>query len=229
MINMESWTERLWAIELPQKKILHPDFSLALQSGLNVCFGVFILSLLLLRYTVFSSNVRLKEFTQTCMTLYVWHSFSIWVAMVVDEGKPDENRNTVLTMGLNVFLYWLNSAFAVHCDSLEVKKKNDVEAQMLKKAKEEAYTSALEDAVSLYGVNEAYCKEIITDGKVMRSFLMLVRDELDKRNIHDASERTVGGKEALEDLLARERLHQKLINSPHVNDNLTNWTKYGTD
>jgi hypothetical protein len=214
--RLSEWLETLHKIQF-EPKIFHPEFSLFNQSTINVCFGVFIFGLLLLRRAFPARSFcrsTLKDFIQTCLNVHLWHSLLIWLAMVL-EGKPQE-RNTILAIGLSVFLYAVNNASAAACDAIAETR-----------AKEEVYRRAIDDALILYGVSEAYCREVISDGNVVRSFLTLVHNELNLRNIHDSVERTEHGKLAFEDLLARHRLHQNLVNSPHIHNNYNNWRNYG--
>lgn len=135
--------------------------------------------------------------------------------MVIEGRTVIYERSTVLAMGINVFLLIWNRVLLTTCEAL-----------LQRRLRELAYRRAMDDAVVLYSVNEAHCKEVITEAHVLRSFLTLIHNELNHRGIHNATERAINGKKAFDSLIARERLHRSMIDSPHIQENLSNWRKF---
>jgi len=200
-----------------QPKIFHPDFSFVNQSAINVCIGLCVLFFLLMRLAFPIHRLcryTLRDFTNTCFTVHAWYTFLIWLVMLVEGGVQE--RFIVLTMGLNVSLVMLNRRLACACDRA-----------MEKRIGEDLYRKAMDDAITLYQVNEAQCREVISDFRVIRSFLTLVGGELNYRQIHDPLLRSENGQHAFNDLVARHRLHRNLLDAPHLHQNLCNWRNYG--
>lgn len=207
------WLNTLQSFE---PKIFHPDFSLLNQSGIAVCIGIFVFILLVIRRVfplAILSRYYLKVIASQALSLYGWYCFVIWIAML-SEDKQDR-KWSILTMGVNMFLYTLNHSLTSSCDSL-----------VRRRVKEEFYKKALDEAVSLYAINATQCREVTSDGKVLRSFLTLVHNELTLKGVNTREERLENGKQAFTDLLMRERLHQNLIGSPLV-QNLNHWRGHG--
>ena len=208
------WIEFLQSSQF-EAKIFHPDFSLVSFAGINVGIGVCVFVLLVLRRCfpmMALCRHTLKEATAMGLSLHISLSLLVWMAMLV-EGKAYE-RSTVFAMGMNMFLFVWNRSLIATCDAL-----------LDRRLKELAYRKAIDDAVVLYGISEAHCKEVITDARVIRAFLTLIHNELNHRGIHDSSQRGLNGKKAFDNLVARERLHRSMIDSPHIQENLSNWRK----
>lgn len=200
-----------------ETKIFHPDFSLVSLAGVNVCIGLGIVCFLGLRWCFPMMSLcrhLLREVTQTGHTLHSCLLFLIWLAMVIEDRVTYE-RSTVVAMGVNVFLLLWHRSLLVTCETV-----------LQRSLRELAYRKAMDDAVVLYGVSEAHCKEVITEAHVLRSFLTLIHNELNHRGIHGATERATNGKKAFDSLVARERLHRSMIDSPHIQENLSNWRKF---
>jgi len=198
-----------------EPKIFHPDFSLVNLAGLNVCIGAGVFLLLLVRRCfpmMALCRHSLREATGMGLSLHTSLLLLIWVAMLV-EGKGHE-RNTVFVMGVNVFLFLWNRGLVIACDAL-----------LDRRLKELAYRKAIDDAVVLYGISEAHCKEVVTDARMVRAFLTLIHNELNHRGVHDSNQRALDGKKAFDSLVARERLHRSMIDSPYIQENLSNWRK----
>lgn len=209
------WFEFLESTQF-EPKIFHPDFSLVNLAGANVCIGACVFLLLLVRRCFPMAGLcrhSLREATRMGLSLHTSLSLLIWVAMLV-EGKAHE-RATILAMGINVFLVVWNRALTIVCDSL-----------LERRLKELAYRKAIDDAVVLYDISEAHCKEVVTDARTLRSFLTLIHNELNHRGVHDSVQRALNGKKAFDDLVARERLHRSMIDSPHIQENMSNWRKF---
>ena len=201
-----------------ETKIFHPDFSLVSLAGLNVCIGLCISGFLVIRWCfpmISPSRHLLRGASHTGHTLHSCLSLLIWLAMVIEGRVVVHERSTVLAMGINVFLLVWNRALLTTCETV-----------LQRRLMELAYRKAMDDAVVLYSVSEAHCKEVITEAHVLRSFLTLIHNELNHRGIHTATERATNGKKAFDSLVARERLHRSMIDSPHIQENLSNWRKF---
>lgn len=209
---MTAWLALFDGVQF-EPKIFHPEFSLVTLAGINVFIGCFILVLLALR-RCFPMNTccrfSLREFTTPWLSLHASLSFAIWLGMLLDARSHD--RSTIVAMGINVFLYLINRVCLADCDRV-------LEARLRKTH----YDKAMDDSVMLYGMKEIQCKEVITDGRILRSFLTVINLELNRKHIHDSEGRHTQGHRMFEDLLARERLHNELIHSPHVPDQLDQW------
>jgi len=175
-------------------KIFHPDFSTSILSHINVAMGLFVLLALWLRY--WFPLMRGRDTLQHAQNLHLWASFVVWLFTLQEGGSA-------LDMGLNFALHLINRNLSRGADeALE---------QHLKKI---AYRQVMDDAVQLYGVNEAHCRDVISDERIVRSFLKMVAAKLNHNGIQDSQERHDTGNRYFNDLLAKERLHRELIDLP---------------
>jgi hypothetical protein len=91
--------------------------------------------------------------------------------------------------------------------------------------KESLYNRAIQEAIALYDVNEAHCRDVVSDERILSSILTMVNANLNFNNINAAESRRIKGNVLFEELLSRERLHKQLISSPIMTDSLLQWLK----
>lgn len=206
MQEVINWIESVKKIEM---KIFHPDFSPSILSNINVGLGVFLLLLLVIRryWPFITGRDSLYSLTHHFHGLHLWTAFIMWFFTVLEGGLA-------LDTGLNFILCLLNTALIQSADNAATKH-----------TKETIYRELMNEAIILYGINEAHCRDVVSDHRILRSILTMVDTNLTFNNINAADERHTQGNKLFDDLLGRERLHNQLISSPTMNDTLIQWLK----
>lgn len=188
-------------------KIFHPDFSTSILSHLNVGLGFLLLFMLLVRYTfpLAPGREALRNICGQANALHLWTSFAVWLFTIQEGGSS-------LDMGLNFGLFI--------CHSKLIRSADEVLERHLKML---AYRKTMDDAVVLYGINEAHCRDVVTEEPMLRSMLTMIDTNLNHKGIQGAADRHEQGNLLFDGLLGRERLHRQLLNAPHINDTLLTW------
>lgn len=188
-------------------KIFHPDFSTSILSHINVGMGFLLLFLLLIRWfwPLMRGHESLRNLCNHAHSLHLWTSFIVWLFTIQEGGSATDT-------GLNFALFIWHSKLIRNADQALDEQQKRI-----------AYKRTMDDAVLLYGVNEAHCMDVITDERILRSIITMVATKLDHNGVNSADERQKEGNRLFDELLSRERLHRQLTNSPQINDTLLPW------
>ena len=142
-----------------------------------------------------------KNFRLIVQFLVILHGILaglLWLFNVV--RTPESLQSSLVDTGLNFLLFYWNRELIQSANERLIKEFNVI-----------AYNFQLDKLVKLYEINVDHCREEIHDSKILEAMTIAVDYALNQSNCVYSDERKREGKNMFDELLQRERLHNRFV------------------